>query len=64
MAIRKILTEGDPALTKVCHSVTKFDQKLWDLLGDLKETLEEAHGPRNWRLINPSAVSLPLSTSP
>ena len=44
MAIRKILTEGDPALTKVCHSVTKFDQKLWDLLDDLKETLEEAHG--------------------
>ena len=44
MAIRKILTEGDPALTKVCHSVTKFDQKLWDLLDDLKETLEEAYG--------------------
>ena len=44
MAIRKILTEGDPALTKVCHAVTKFDQKLWDLLDDLKETLEEAHG--------------------
>ena len=44
MAIRKILTEGDPALTKVCHSVTKFDQKLWDLLDDLKETLAAAHG--------------------
>ena len=44
MAIRKILTEGDPALTKVCHAVTKFDQKLWNLLDDLKETLEEAHG--------------------
>ena len=28
MAIRTILTEGDPKLTKVCHPVTKFDQKL------------------------------------
>ena len=44
MAIRKILTEGDPALTKVCHAVTKFDQKRWTLLDDLKEPLEEAHG--------------------
>ena len=44
MAIRTILKEGDPALTKVCHPVTKFDQKLWDLLDDLKETLEDAHG--------------------
>ena len=44
MAIRTILTEGEPALSKVCHPVTKFDQKLWDLLDDLKETLEEAHG--------------------
>ena len=44
MAIRTILTEGEPALTKKCHPVTKFDGKLADLLDDLKETLEEAHG--------------------
>ena len=44
MAIRTILTEGEPALAKVCHPVTKFDKKLWDLLDDLKETLEDAHG--------------------
>ena len=36
MAIRTILTKGDPALNKMCHPVTKFDQKLWELLDDLK----------------------------
>lgn len=44
MAIRTILTEGEPALGKVCHPVTKFDQKLADLLDDLKETLSQANG--------------------
>ena len=44
MAIRTILTQGDPALNKVCHKVTKFDEKLADLLDDLKQTLEEAGG--------------------
>lgn len=44
MAIRKIVTEGDPVLNKVCHPVTKFDQKLADLLDDMKETLTEAGG--------------------
>lgn len=44
MAIRTILTQGDPVLNKVCHPVTRFDQKLADLLDDLKQTLEEANG--------------------
>lgn len=44
MAIRTILTEGDPALNKVCHPVTKFDGKLADLLDDMKETLAAANG--------------------
>ena len=44
MAIRTILTKGDPALNKMCHPVTKFDQKLWELLDDLKETLPKANG--------------------
>ena len=29
MAILKILTQEDPALSKVCHAVTKFDERLW-----------------------------------
>ncbi len=44
MAIRTILTVGDPALTKKCHPVTKFDEKLAGLLDDLKQTLAEANG--------------------
>ena len=42
MSIREILKDGEPALSKVCHPVTQFDQKLWDLLDDLKETLAQA----------------------
>lgn len=44
MAIRRILTQGDPALNKVCHPVSNFDDKLADLLDDLKETLTKANG--------------------
>lgn len=44
MAIRTILTQGDPVLNKMCHPVTKFDDKLGDLLNDLKETLAKANG--------------------
>ncbi len=44
MSLRKILTQGDPALAKTCRPVEKFDQKLHWLLDDLKETLENAGG--------------------
>ena len=44
MAIRTILTQGDPALNKRCHPVTKFDSKLANLLDDLRETLSDANG--------------------
>ena len=44
MALRTILTDGDPALHKVCRPVTQFDGKLHDLLDDLKETLAQANG--------------------
>lgn len=44
MAIRKIVLQGDDILTKVCKPVTKFDQKLHELLDDMKETLEQANG--------------------
>ena len=40
MALRKILTQGDSALEKVCRPVEKFDRKLHWLLDDMKETLE------------------------
>ena len=44
MAIRTILTREDPILSKKCHAVTKFDEKLWELLDDMKETLAKANG--------------------
>ena len=44
MAIRVILTDRDPVLHKKCHPVTQFDDRLADLLDDLKETLADANG--------------------
>ena len=44
MAIRTILTREDPILSKKCHAVTKFDEKLRELLDDMKETLANANG--------------------
>lgn len=44
MSLRTILTQGDPALAKTCRPVEKFDQKLHELLGDMKETLVQANG--------------------
>lgn len=44
MAYRKILTDKDEALHKVCRPVDKFDNKLAILLDDMHETLEKAQG--------------------
>lgn len=44
MALRTILTDKDPVLRKKAREVTNFDARLWDLLDDLKETLEHAGG--------------------
>ena len=44
MGIRKILTDKEPALHKVCKQVTEFDAKLHKLLDDMRETLLEANG--------------------
>ena len=44
MALRTIITEGDPVLNKVCRPVEKFDDRLHILLDDMKETLAESNG--------------------
>ena len=44
MALRNIMTEEQATLHKVSRPVTKFDQKLHDLLDDMAETLEKANG--------------------
>ena len=44
MGLRKILTDKEPSLHKVCRPVEKFDGKLHKLLDDMAETLAEANG--------------------
>lgn len=44
MALRHILTDGDPALRKVCRPVTEFDERLSQLLDDLADTLHHSEG--------------------
>lgn len=44
MGLRKILTDKEPALHKVCKPVEKFDRKLHNLLDDMAQTLAEANG--------------------
>lgn len=44
MAIRTIVKDGDPILNKVCRPVTKFDDRLAELLDDMHETMIAADG--------------------
>jgi len=44
MALRNIVKVGDPILRKTSREVTKFDDRLFTLLDDMKETLDKAQG--------------------
>lgn len=44
MAIRNILTVGEPTLNKVCRPYTEFGPRLHALLDDMRETLIKADG--------------------
>ena len=44
MALRKILSDQEPALHKTCKPVECFDSKLHKLLDDMRETLIESGG--------------------
>ena len=44
MALRKILSNKNPALHKVCKPVENFDGKLHKLLDDMRETLVDSGG--------------------
>ncbi len=44
MAIRNIVFEGDPILTKRCRPITDFNERLHILLDDMKDTLTQADG--------------------
>ncbi len=44
MAIRNILTVGEPALNKVCRPYMEFGPRLHELLDDMRQTLIQADG--------------------
>jgi peptide deformylase len=44
MGLRKILTDKEPALHKVCKPVEQFDWKLHKLLKDMEDTLIDSNG--------------------
>jgi peptide deformylase len=44
MSYRTIKTEGNPILRKKSRKVEKFDDRLFELLDDMKETLYKADG--------------------
>jgi len=44
MAIRNIVLDTDEMLRKKSREVTVFDQKLWQLLDDMRETMLSADG--------------------
>ncbi|MGI6264827.1 MAG: peptide deformylase [Acutalibacteraceae bacterium] len=44
MALRNILLDDDPTLHKISRPVTEFNERLWQLLDDMAETLHAADG--------------------
>lgn len=44
MALRNIVRDTDELLHKKSRPVTEFDQKLWDLLDDMAQTMYRADG--------------------
>ncbi len=44
MAIRNIVFSDEPLIRKKCRPVENFDENLWTLLDDMKETMEKNDG--------------------
>jgi peptide deformylase len=44
MAIRNIVQVGDDVLRQKCETVEAFDEKLWALLDDMKDTVKKEKG--------------------
>ena len=44
MGLRRIHTDKEPALHKVCKTVTSFDWRLRKLLDDMRDTLIDSNG--------------------
>ena len=46
MAIRSVVQVGDEVLRQKCFPVEVFDEKLWALLDDMKDTVKKEEGAR------------------
>jgi len=44
MALRNLASWGDPVFRKKSREVEKFDERLWILLDDMRDTLEKVNG--------------------
>jgi len=44
MGIRNLTNWNDPIFRKTSREVEKFDERLWNLLDDMRETLEKVNG--------------------
>jgi len=44
MAIRNLTNWNDPLFRKISKPITNFDDRLWTLLDDMRETLEKVKG--------------------
>ena len=44
MAIRNVVQVGDDVLRQRCFEVENFDEKLWTLLDDMKDTVKKEQG--------------------
>ena len=44
MAIRNVVQVGDDVLRQKCFPVEEFDEQLWKLLDDMKETVKKEEG--------------------
>ena len=42
--IKEVVQIGDPVLRETCRPVTRFDEELFALLDDLKDTVKAEHG--------------------
>ena len=44
MALRNLTTWDDPVFRKKSRDVEKFDERLWNLLDDMRDTLDKVNG--------------------
>ena len=44
MAVKNVVQVGDPVLRRKCEPITEFDEKLWAILDDMRDTVKAEQG--------------------